>query len=1522
MRTKASKMARGKFSLELRRKGIYRPLFETLESRLALATVYGVTAGNTLVSFDSATPGTISTAPITGLVGGDTMLGIDFRPATGQLFALTNGGRLYTLNQATGVAILASTLTADPADSTNPFTALSGTSFGVDFNPVPDRLRVVSDTGQNLRINVDNGLVITDDNLNPGTPSIGGAAYTNSFAGATSTTLYGIDSAIDTLVIQNPPNNGTLATVGTTLGVGDITSSAGFDIQALTGGENAAFAALSTNGTSSNFYTVNLTTGIATLVGGIGSAPTLLVGIAVVPETDLLVTKIGPATVTAGQGEIYTVTVTNNGPSSAQGVTLTDIVPANSTPFGFSQQSGPAFTLAFNGTDTFTATTASFAAGETAVFLVGTTINADAGDGSSATNTATVTTTTADPIAANNTSAVTSVVQTSADLQITKTDTPDPVNPGQNVSYTITVTNSGPSDAQNVVLSDTVPAGTSFVSASIDPGSGGSVMLVGDTIIYSVPTLAAGASVLATLTVNVNASISVPSTITNIVTVVSDTPDPFPDNNSHTETTLVPAADLTVLKTGPATVTAGQSVIYTVTITNSGPNDAQNVVLTDVVPANSTPFGFSQQSGPAFTLAFDGAFTFTASAATFAAGATAVFVVGTTINADAADGSTATNTATIASDTTDPIIADNSSAVTSVVLTSADLEVVKVDAPDPVAAGANVTYTITVTNAGPSDAQNVVVTDTVPAGTTFVSASIDPGSGGSVMLVGDTITYTVPTIAAGASVLATLTVNVNAGTSDGTVLSNTVFVSSDTSDPDPTDNSSTRTTAVGTAFADLSVTKTDIPDPVEAGENVTYTITLTNAGPSDAQNVSLTDAIPANTTFVSFTAPAGFAVVAPPVGGTGTVTATAATFVEGALATFTLVVNVNASTLEGATLTNTATASSATTDPTPGNDSVTETTVVIAQADLSVTKTDSPDPVLVGTNLTYTITVTNVGPSDAQNVALNDAIPANTTFVSAMQTSGPAFTLSSPTVGGTGTLSATTTTLAAGGTATFELTVHVNPAPGGTVTNTAIVSSSTSDTNAANNSVTETTSIDGQADLSITKSDTPNSVEPGANLTYTIVLTNNGGSDAQSVALTDAIPAGTTFVSLTAPAGFTTTTPPVGGTGTITATTPTLAGGASVTFTLVVRVASATPSGTNVSNTASVTSTTPDPILENNSDTETSVVQAVLPECEVTTLNSPDAPGTAKLRDDADNPGTGVLIVTGTSGNDVIVIEPRPGNSSQVRVKRNGQQIGIFNRSAVQHIVAFGLAGDDIIIVNASLSQRATLFGHQGNDQLFGARGADGLAGGLGNDRLFGGSGNDTLCGGGGNDFLYGQAGNDLLGGEAGHDQIFGEAGRDLLLGNDGNDSLFGGSGNDRLFGQAGNDRLFGDSDNDIVVGGDGNDQVFGDGGRDLLIGGRGGDTLFGETQDDILVAGLTVHDNDEAALRAILAEWTSSNGYNTRVNNIRSGGGANGVFVLNSATVSNDGLIDTLWGDGGFDWFLFSPGDKLKDRAAGERLN
>ena len=232
------------------------------------APLIGLTTTNQLHTFDSATPLNASTAVnISGLSINEQMLGIDLRAANQVVYGITSAGKLYSVDPGTGAASFIANLSADPSDATNPFTALSGTAFGVDFNPVADRLRITTNTGQNLRVNPANGFVTTDDSLNPGNPSIVASAYTNNDTDpGTGTTLYDMDDATNTLYIQNPPNNGTLVAVGAGLGI-DINGVTGFEILGVdTGYANFMNAVTG----KSSLYSINVTSGSAALIGAFG----------------------------------------------------------------------------------------------------------------------------------------------------------------------------------------------------------------------------------------------------------------------------------------------------------------------------------------------------------------------------------------------------------------------------------------------------------------------------------------------------------------------------------------------------------------------------------------------------------------------------------------------------------------------------------------------------------------------------------------------------------------------------------------------------------------------------------------------------------------------------------------------------------------------------------------------------------------------------------------------------------------------------------------------------------------------------------------------------------------------------------------------------------------------------------------------------------------------------------------------------------------------------------------------------
>ena len=214
----------------------------------------GLTTNNTLVNISPG--GYTKEIKVKGL--DSNLQGIDYRPANGLLYGVTDTDKIYTINITNGQATFVSNLSS----SFN-----GGFQSGFDFNPVPDRLRIVGSNDQNYRTNVDTGAVTVDGTLaydttdvNAGVdPNITAAAYTNSVAGATTTQLFGIDYDRDVLVLQNPPNNGTLKTIG---GLGlNFPPVAGFDIYTDSQGNNTAYAL-----SASALYKINLSTGAATKI--------------------------------------------------------------------------------------------------------------------------------------------------------------------------------------------------------------------------------------------------------------------------------------------------------------------------------------------------------------------------------------------------------------------------------------------------------------------------------------------------------------------------------------------------------------------------------------------------------------------------------------------------------------------------------------------------------------------------------------------------------------------------------------------------------------------------------------------------------------------------------------------------------------------------------------------------------------------------------------------------------------------------------------------------------------------------------------------------------------------------------------------------------------------------------------------------------------------------------------------------------------------------------------------------------
>lgn len=240
-----------------------------------IGELLALTENNRLISFNSGLPQRLCTdAPVNGLQGSEVVLGIDMRPADKNVYALTDAARLYTVNATTGTVAFKAALRAAAGDTTQPFQNLDGGNITVDVSPVADGLRVLSSNGMNLRVVMDTGDTFTDDPLNPAGSSITAAAYTNSFAGTGTSTLYVIDTANDRLQIQggrapSNPNGGNLQTVGPLKINGDVQAIAGLDINAV---NNTAFAAFNVgSATTSDLHRINVLTGEAARVGPIGS---------------------------------------------------------------------------------------------------------------------------------------------------------------------------------------------------------------------------------------------------------------------------------------------------------------------------------------------------------------------------------------------------------------------------------------------------------------------------------------------------------------------------------------------------------------------------------------------------------------------------------------------------------------------------------------------------------------------------------------------------------------------------------------------------------------------------------------------------------------------------------------------------------------------------------------------------------------------------------------------------------------------------------------------------------------------------------------------------------------------------------------------------------------------------------------------------------------------------------------------------------------------------------------------------
>ncbi len=656
-----------------------------------------------------------------------------------------------------------------------------------------------------------------------------------------------------------------------------------------------------------------------------------------------------------------------------------------------------------------------------------------------------------------------------------------------------------------------------------------------------------------------------------------------------------------MINASPFTVPAGANLTFTVTVANGGPEVAVNPSFTMNPVSDSTFVSISAPGGwMCTTPPIGGTGPVSCTAPSLAASSNAVFSIVWNVDLDTPSGSTISGDVSSGSDTPDVNLVNNNDIIAVLTSTEADLSATLADSPDPVAAGTDIAYAIQVANAGPSNADVVVADFATPPGTTFVSASAPAGWSCTAPSVGGTGTVSCSTalLAPGGQASLLVIVHVNPNVAPASSIAASVTVSSATPDSTPGNNTGMELTTVGN-IADLGVTRVAAPDTVMPSEDITSTITVTNAGPSDAVNATLSDATPANTTFVSIAAPAGWSCTTPGPFGTGPITCTAPSLPLGASVEFTLVVRVDFGTAAGTIVTGTSTVSSVGMDPNGPNDSASSQTTVTAPpvVDVSLFKSVTPESPAPSSAVTYSITATNDGPATANDVTIVDTLPGGVTFVSAAASAGGSIT--APAAGATGTV----TCVWPGATAVDEsrsLTIVVQVGasiPDQTaITNSATVSNTVMDLDESNNQSSASLTVileEGtpQADVSVAIQDAPTSVDTGTVLEYTIEVTNAGPDAAAGVTLLGSTPNGTRFVSLTTDQG-TVTAPRIGATGTFSVAIGDLESAQIVIVTLRVNVVA--EGGVVIANTVNITSVTSDPRPFNNQSAATTSVVAGL----------------------------------------------------------------------------------------------------------------------------------------------------------------------------------------------------------------------------------------------------------------------------------------------------------------------------------------
>jgi uncharacterized repeat protein (TIGR01451 family)/fimbrial isopeptide formation D2 family protein len=802
-----------------------------------------------------------------------------------------------------------------------------------------------------------------------------------------------------------------------------------------------------------------------------------------VPQLEIEKTPDGGGAV-AGMPSSFTIEVSNEGDGVARNVSVEDVLPAGLSyavgtataqpESGFSETGvnpGPG-----TGETTIEWAIAQIPAHSSVQIELPVKVAAEVGDGTTLTNTAAAasdeeTTPVEDEGSLN--------VETEADMAIEKTGEPG-YTAGENYTWHLRVRNLGPSNAENVVVADPLPAGTTFVSSTAPcaHASGEVKCELGD----QPPSFDQTYDV----TVKVDPGTTT-SPLSNTATVDTDTDDPEPGNDESTfGPTAGSLADVWVEKSvDPEAILRKAQTTFTLVVGNDGPSTARNVELDDPLPAGlefvSTDEPPCSHTGNLVECAFGD----------MAPGdeETVQITVKDVVNGEH------DNVATVSTTTSEPPGGGepNSDEASVIVGPVADLALEKTG-PATVAADGQLTWTLKATNNGEDPATGVTITDPLPAGTVFFSADAGCAFASGV------VNCAIGNLAVGESAERQVTVTVPRALADTTVV-NSATVDGDQGDDEPGNDSDEATTQVGPS-ADVSIVKTG-PARVNANGTMTWTLAVGNAGPSTATGVSVKDTLPAGVELISATPTQGSCA--------GAVECQLGTLPKGGAAQVQLVVHVPPA-LEGSSLLNSASVTAEEPDPVPENNESKATTIVDPPApsdyDLAISKTvDGSSKVNFGDTVSYEIAVSNRGPATATGVKIVDALPASLEYVKASIPGGKC------TLNGA-VITCKIASLAAGAEVWAKVTVRVMAE--GTVKNTATVSAAVADADPNNNtSSAKVSSSLGKTKLKVKKTRLgKGEVEAGDRIKYKIRVANRGAGIAANVVVCDRLPSKLSFASL------------------------------------------------------------------------------------------------------------------------------------------------------------------------------------------------------------------------------------------------------------------------------------------------------------------------------------------------------------------------------------------------------------------------